>query len=86
MADIDEGFDHLEKIGKLGLTMLVGTIGGAFAGQIIDWLPYFESAVPEGIEYIRNAITGSEVSMDHLKDNMDKVWGSGWTCRFISNR
>ncbi len=52
-----------------------GAAFGAIAGQILDWMPYFNHAIPEGIAYVGNAIFGQDAAptIEYLQGNLDKV-------------
>ena len=54
----------------------VGAAFGALGGQILDWIPYLNSAIPEGIAYLGNAVSDTDTTQDtlrHLEGNLDKV-------------
>jgi hypothetical protein len=61
------------------VTVLAATVGsatvGAICGEVLDYVPYLSSAIPEGIEYLArfvNPETTQEVRVT-LQGNLDKV-------------
>lgn len=79
--------DTLEKIalgigagGIVAGTILsattAGTAIGALGGQILDWVPYVNKAIPKGIAYLGNAFSEgdtTEQTLKYLYGNLDKV-------------
>lgn len=59
----------------VALQASAGAAFGAIAGQIIDWVPYFNQAIPEGIAYVGNALIGQDTAstIECLQGNLDKV-------------
>ncbi|MBI1969029.1 hypothetical protein HYS49_03905 [Candidatus Woesearchaeota archaeon] len=54
----------------------VGAAFGALGGQILDWVPYLNHAIPEGLAYLGNAVSDTDTTQDtlrYLDGNLDKV-------------
>ncbi|HLC97962.1 MAG TPA: hypothetical protein VJC21_04240 [Candidatus Nanoarchaeia archaeon] len=66
--------------GVAGVVVVVGaSVGAAFGalgGQVLDWIPYLNTAIPEGIAYLGNAVSDTDTTQDtlrYLEGNLDKV-------------
>lgn len=46
---------------------------GALTGQILDWIPYLNNAIPEGMGYLENILHEGNYIKENLQGNIDKV-------------
>jgi hypothetical protein len=54
----------------------LGAAMGAIGGEILDWIPYLNRAIPKGIAYVGNAFSdqdNTKQTIEYLQGNLDKV-------------
>ena len=75
-----------------GVLVIGSTLGagiGAVCGQILDWVPYLNHAIPEGVAYLGNAFGDTDNTREvigTLEGNLDKVGaGMGFVGGFLKS-
>ncbi len=68
--------------GTIIVGSIVGTAGGALMGEVLDHVPYFKHAIPDGIFYVANYFDPEHArqAREVLYGNLDKL---GATLGFI---